>query len=489
MTSQTTSLNTALTGLNAATTQTEIIANNIANALTPGYAAQSVELSSAIVEGEGAGVAVVGLTLAADPVTTANRRASDTALGYTSVMQEAQTALANAIGTPDVDGSLADYAVAFETALVAASNDPAATANLTNLANAAGDYANAINTAADDVRAVRQQADSDIARMVDDINGILSEVERLNGEIQAAEATGGETAPLVNQRDLQVDALSEYMPIQIFPRDNNGIALYTTGGGLLLDGEAVELGFDPTPVITPDMTLTGGGLSPLTIDGDPVVIGDGSGVGQYDGGALSASFEVRDVTTPAVNTTLDALAEDLILRFEDPAVDPTLNPGDAGLFTDGGNALNPADTVGLAADLSLNAAVDPAQGGAVWRLRDGINAAAPGDVGNPTILNNLVVAAQAPVTPPAQTGVVTAVSMTGFAIEFSSEVATDQLSADAALSYESNLNLPLRQSESSVVGVNTDAELQNLILVEQAYAANARVISVIDELFDILLRI
>jgi flagellar hook-associated protein 1 FlgK len=38
-------------------------------------------------------------------------------------------------------------------------------------------------------------------------------------------------------------------------------------------------------------------------------------------------------------------------------------------------------------------------------------------------------------------------------------------------------------------GVDTDAELQTLMLVEQAYAANARMIEVADEMMQTLLRI
>ena len=38
-------------------------------------------------------------------------------------------------------------------------------------------------------------------------------------------------------------------------------------------------------------------------------------------------------------------------------------------------------------------------------------------------------------------------------------------------------------------GVDTNAEVQNLILVEKAYAANARVIQVVNDLMDSLLRL
>jgi flagellar hook-associated protein 1 FlgK len=38
-------------------------------------------------------------------------------------------------------------------------------------------------------------------------------------------------------------------------------------------------------------------------------------------------------------------------------------------------------------------------------------------------------------------------------------------------------------------GVDTDQELQKLLVIENAYAANARVIQTVDEMLDLLLRI
>jgi flagellar hook-associated protein 1 FlgK len=45
----------------------------------------------------------------------------------------------------------------------------------------------------------------------------------------------------------------------------------------------------------------------------------------------------------------------------------------------------------------------------------------------------------------------------------------------------------LAEQETHAIGVDTDSELQSLMVVEQAYAANARVLSVIDSLMRLLL--
>ena len=118
------------------------------------------------------------------------------------------------------------------------------------------------------------------------------------------------------------------------------------------------------------MALTSGGLSGLTVNGNPVRTD--SLRGALRGGSLSAQFEIRDELGVEAQAELDSVARDLIERFEDPALDPTLSPGDPGLFTDNGNAFDPLTEIGLSAWLRVNPDADPEQGGESWRLRDGL---------------------------------------------------------------------------------------------------------------------
>ena len=60
--------------------------------------------------------------------------------------------------------------------------------------------------------------------------------------------------------------------------------------------------------------------------------------------------------------------------------------------------------------------------------------------------------------------------------------------ADSEQSFSRAQNTALRELELSK-GVDTDAELQDLMLIEQHYAANARVMTVVDELMQRLLNI
>jgi flagellar hook-associated protein 1 FlgK len=59
--------------------------------------------------------------------------------------------------------------------------------------------------------------------------------------------------------------------------------------------------------------------------------------------------------------------------------------------------------------------------------------------------------------------------------------------SDEDRAYLSARQTTLVEEETNVTGVDSDTELQSLMLVEQAYAANARVLSVIDDLMKLLL--
>jgi flagellar hook-associated protein 1 FlgK len=62
-------------------------------------------------------------------------------------------------------------------------------------------------------------------------------------------------------------------------------------------------------------------------------------------------------------------------------------------------------------------------------------------------------------------------------------------SAQTILSQQEGVMLQLNSQRESISGVSLDEEMVNLIKFQQAYAASARMITVIEEMFDVLQRI
>ncbi len=473
----------ALSGLTAASRMAEVISSNVANAQTEGYGRRVVELSAQSVGGRGAGVRVDGLQRVSDRMLTADRRGAEAGLAAGNRRLDALERIEAAAGIGTEGATLEARIAALEKALTAAAGDPSSDIRLATVVSRLGDVARAARDGSDAIRTERERADAGIATAVETLNTALREVEVLNDQISRARVAGDDALGLVDQRQRVIDRVAVLVPVRELDRDDGAVALFTATGISLVDVRASQFGFAAAPTILPDMTFGNGALGGLTLNGEPV---PGSGAaGRMTGGSLAALFALRDEELPARQASLDGVARDLIERFEDPLSDPTLLPGDAGLLTDAGAALDPGLTTGLAGRLAVNAAIDPAEGGALFRLRDGVNASVAGPVGRGDQLDAWLDALAAR-RPLAAGG--TARSAAGHAAAASAEIGAARLAAEESTGFAAAYFNGLKERELAL-GVDTDAEMQALLLVEQSYAANARVIETIDDLFRRLMEI
>lgn len=467
-------LNNAVSGLTANARIAEVTSANLANTLTEGYGKRSVELSSIQVGNRGGGVRVETITRFSDAGLLADRRLTDAALQGQERSTAALNRLEQSLGGPEDPTNIGARIAAFERALIAASSDPASEMRLNTVVSRLNDVTQTLQDNTRTIQGLRQEADAAIARDIETLNTALEQVAAMNEDITRLTGRGNDPSALIDARQNVVDQIAGIVPIREIPRDNGAIGLITTAGTTLLDGQPVAFDFTPTPTITADMTLASGALSGITRDGVP--LDPATGIRGLDGGTLGAAFAMRDQTLLDVQETLDGIAVDLIARFQDPANDPTLNPGDVGVLTDQGGALDITDTVGLAGRIALNPAVDFNAGGDPTRLRDGFNAVASGPEGNTAQLNSWIAALAVPRTdlPGA-----TAQSASGRAAAFTAQLGATRLTADEQLSFTAARWDTLREAELAN-GVDTDLELQMLLRIEQAYAANARVIQTVD---------
>jgi flagellar hook-associated protein 1 FlgK len=394
----TSALSNAYSGLTAASRTAEVISNNVANSMTEGYSRKSIKLGAVSLGGAGAGVRVQGMQRSADPKATADRRRLEAEAGDAGVVSAARDRMAQAWGAPGSESSLPARASALEISLRALADSPESTSLQARAVSAGRDLTRTVQNISTETMRVRMDADASITRQVNIVNSSLREIEQINREIQVRSVAGGDFTALEDERQRLIDQVSSLIPIKTYPRGGDQIAIYGKGGGALLDGKAYELEFQPTGIITQDMTVENGALSALRLNGVEIDVGRGGGL--LDGGALAANFAVRDVIAPAEGARIDAYAVDLAQRFQDPAVDPTLGVGDAGLFTINGAVADPLAPEGAARQLALNAAVDPAQGGLSWRLRDGVNATAEGPAGDDDVLRSFLASLSSPVTAP-----------------------------------------------------------------------------------------
>lgn len=481
-----TAFNSAGSGLAATARQAEVLSSNVANASTPGYVRREVVLATRTDGGAGQGVRVNGVRRDVDPFLLNARRAGQAAGAAAQQDQARLVRLEGILGDTESAASLVNRVNALGAALVAAASRPESEARLISAVNAAAALAGGLNQASRSIQEERLGADHDIARVVEDINVALVGVEDLNIRIRALTAAGREVSALEDARADLIDSIAEFVPLREVARDQGAIALFTTGGAALVDGRAAQLGFDPVGMMSADMTLAGGSLSGMTLDGVAIPVGVTSGL--FEGGTLAALFAFRDGTAPEAQAQLDALARDLMLRFSDPAVDASLLPGEAGLFTDAGGAYDSANPVGIAGRITLHAAVDPAAGGQVTALRDGLGAGATGQPGDGSLLlalSETLDDRRASASPAIIPGRHSAGELAEKLLSF---ISTRRVEGDGEAAYQGARLAELRDAEARR-GVDVDAEMQGLLVLERHYAANARVLQVLDQMLASLLEI
>ena len=473
------SLSNALSGLTAASRAAEIVSSNLANSLTDGYARRRLDLSSQSTGGVGGGVQIDGVARLVDRGVLADRRISDANLGFADTSVAFFRNLERVMGVPGDPGTLTDRLTQLETSLIAASIQPSSEQRLDAVGQAFLGIAAELNRLTDSIQTDRERADASIAANVDELNASLALIDKLSDDITTIRISGADISALLDQRQLAIDAVSKIIPVQEVSRDNNQIALVSAGGGTLYDSQPAIFSFEKTSTITGELSVING-LGHLKFNGTSVNFLENN---PFDGGILEGHFDVRDEFAVQAQTELDEIAASLIDRFQGDDVDPTqtddvLGIPALGIFTDGGQAFSSGNEAGVAGRISINELVDVSQDGKSQLFRDGLYDEGGSELGDPTQIQNWLGALSTQLSD----------SALAEATDVFSKIGSRRLISERNFSFENARYETLKQAELSD-GVDTDQEMQNLLLIEQAYSANAKVIQTVDEMMQTLLRL
>lgn len=478
-----TALYGAFSGLKANSRAAALVSTNIANATTESYGRRELDLRSGA-SSTGGGVLIDGVLRNVNPILIADRRQSDAEMALGSELYDFATRFEKELGDSESPGSLVSRYTAFENALLVAAADPSSTQRLDQVGLTADAVADKLNELSRGVQAARLDADKEIGRQVTLLNETILRLDGINDDLKKAAAANGDNVALLDEQARLIDSITDIVPVRVVQKDAGDIALYTTGGAVLLDGRPSEVGFTPVNSMDPIFTLTDGDLSGLTLNG---MFAKATDNGMLKGGSLAAQFEIRDEVAPARQAQLDAIARDLIERLGPGGPDTTLAATDPGLFTDDGIAFDPLDETGIAGRIRINTLVEPGSGGS-WRLRDGLGAATTGPVGEARLLQGVTAALEAGTVPSSTALPGVSASFATHIADLTSDTAAARVRAEGQKTYLSAQNTQLKELELAN-GVDTDAELQRLMQIEQLYAANVKVMQTVDELMQQLMSI
>lgn len=500
-------LSIAMSGLANINRGLAVVSQNIANANTPGYVHESLQQQAM-----GAGDVPMGVTTGIvtrdlDIALQARIATQNADLGEASVRAAALSQIDAMQGKPgsgtDLVALVGNLSESFSTLLT----DPAAAPQQQAVVDHASALAAHLRESSALIANLRQTAHDRLVSDVAALNADLVAIGNLSRQIIGARASGADTAELENQRDAAALDASQYVALSFIVRPNGDMTVLTPSG--------LELPTDGRNTLS----VAGANLGPTSFypaGGIPGVMLNGVDVTpSMRSGTLGGALYLRDTALPTDQAMLDEFAITLQTRFADQGL---------GLFTDpSGNFLAPAAAaprqgpyVGYAGQIVVNPAVvaNPSLvrdgTGAVLATPGGPQPFTPNPPGGPSGFTTMIVdiltftfgSDIAPGSPqgapilvqmgPAGTlssPAMAAPDISSFAAKIITQQAADAATAASTVTAAQDTQTALRQSATLRSGVSMDAELSHMITLQNAYSANARVITTMQSLWSELLHV
>ncbi|RTR38305.1 flagellar hook-associated protein FlgK [Shewanella canadensis] len=451
-------LNIGMSGLNASMAALNTTSNNVANAMVPGYSRQQVMMSSvgSGTYGGGAGVMVDGVRRISDQYEVAQLWNTTSDVGFSKVQASYYGQVEQIFGS---DGNNISQGLDLLFAsLNSAMEQPNEIAYRQGVLNEARALTHRFNSISEGVNAQLTQIEGQLGASVKEVNAQLQTIANFNAEIQASGNNGNVPSSLLDARDAAVDDLAAIVDINVVEDSNGMLNISLAQGQPLLAGTTAS-----TLSVSPDPNNPG--MSKISIQ-----FGQSSfPVDESAGGSLGALLDYRD------NSLMDSIAfiDELAMTIADEfnavlagGTDLNGNTPTQDLFTYDPN--NPAGSLKMTSGFTAEMLAFGQDG-------------TPGDNSN---LKELVELANKSFT----FNSIGADTTLGDA--FASKIGElGSASRQAQMNADTNVKLQMEaQSQwASTSGVNMDEEAVNLIIYQQSYQANAKVISTADQLFQTIL--
>jgi len=481
------SLASALTiatgGLANITSQLAVVSQNVSNANTAGYTLEIGQQTALSGDGVPLGVRT-GLTMRSiDGMLQAEAWQQSAAVAALTVRSQALSAVDAAQGTPGDGTDLASLTGALSDAFTTLSADPSSTTDQMAVLTAANSLASGINSMAQVIGTQRQTASDAVIAVLPQLNTALAAIGSLSNQIATLTNEGTGTAALEDQRDAAMSTVAELTGASFLTQADGSIQVIVPGGSTLpTDGSA-------------NLQLIHSQLTPQFM-GRKVTLNGVDFTTQLTGGTIGANLALRDTELPTMQAELDEFSHDMATRFDYAGLK---------LFTDGSAtvaaaAANPpvqAGYVGLANRIQVN----PTVAGDPTLVQAGTNGTSTGASDQTTIsavLSKVFGPASSAVTPVpnvqglGQSGTLSAPFSTPRRLaDFASDLVSAQsgASSDAAagLTTAKASQTTLNSKVAAVSGVSVDTEMSTMIGLQNAYGANARIISAVQQMWTQLL--
>lgn len=295
-------LNSALSGMRVAQSQISLVSSNLANVDTEGYTRKTAQQQSQVLGGYGVGVRLGNAERIVDQSLLRSYLACNSSSGHLSKSHDYLSKTENLIGTPQNNNSVSTDVANLQSAFETLATDVTSSANRYSLVADASSLTSRLNTLSVEIQSLRGDADLEISEVCHNINTQLNTIANLNNQIVKYKALSyNGAADLEDQRDEALKALSGYIDISYYTRDNGEVVIQTKGGVALLDKDVHELSHSAVAQAGTSMSYANGNINGIYVDGEDItsVVKDGE---------LKGLIDIRDTILPSLQTQLDELA-------------------------------------------------------------------------------------------------------------------------------------------------------------------------------------
>jgi len=446
----------------------QVTQNNVANASTPGYARQTQTLEAMPFDptrGDAGGVRAGTALSSRDEYAEQAVRQQNVLLGAATQSVNSLTSLQSYFdvsGSSGIPYALNNLLQAFS-AWGQTPNDANARQNVINQAS---DLAGAFQDAANGLTTVTQDTDQQLQQTTAQINSLVGQLQQFNKDVMGGDHND---SGLDAQVHSTLEQLSQYVNFTATKQPDGTVNIMLNGQTpLLIEDRQYQIACNM--VQAPDAVYANAPpLAQITAsDGTDITAG-------ITTGQLGALLTMRNSMLPgyigdgAQQGDLNAMAQQFADRVNQLLTSGNISDGPpaqtgVALFTY--DAANPTNVAG---SLAINPAISASQLAAI-------------DPGPPEVSNGIALTLSGLANPTDSADEIQGESFTAFYGDMASRVgnalseATDQQQVQqSAVAQAQNL----RQQAS---GVDLDQEAMTLVQFQQAYEANSRLISVLDQL-------
>ena len=297
--------------LNVFSTGIQVTGNNLANASTPGYIVENLELTPSLSYGVsplilGTGVDAVGVKQQVNQYlqqqilgATSDYNASNQLnTVYTNLQQQLQ-----ALG----DNSLSSQFSSFATALSNLANQPSSSSLNAQAVDAGTALANSISSLRASIDTQRSEDNTQVEQLVTQANTLIQNIAQLNPQISQLESSQllqSQAGSLRDQRYQDLNELSQIIPITYSENSDGSINVYSGSNYLVLGEQAQTL-----------QTVPSGSQGVATVNVQFGTTGGTLTANSTGSGQLIAVMQGRDNVLGGFTQNLDTLTSAMISDF------------------------------------------------------------------------------------------------------------------------------------------------------------------------------